>query len=1827
MKKLLLLLFLGFTLLGFSQTTLIPDPNFEQALIDLGYDTAPINGSVPTANISGVTFLDVSFNDITDLTGIEDFTALVTMDCRANELTSLDVSNNTALTFLNCQANQLTSLDVSNNTALTFLNCQANQLTSLDVSTNTALVTMDCRANELTSLDVTNNTALVTMDCRANELTSLDVTNNTALTDLSCSYNPLTSLDTQYNTVLESLQCDYNQLTSLDVSTNIALTALNSEGNSLTSLDVSNNTALIWLLLQSNQLTSLDVSNNTALTNFRCHNNQLTSLDVRNGNNTNFTYFIATNNPDLTCIFVDDASYSTTNWTNIDPNSTFVETEAECAPSCFINDSNIQAAVDLWISDPTTAEATYGNISNWDTSCVTDMSNLFDNYTTFNDDISLWDTSNVTNMSGMFRGATVFNQPIGNWNVSNVTTMFDMFDAATSFNQDIGGWDVSNVTNMIEMFRGASSFNQPIGNWDVSNVTNMNRLFEYALVFNQPIGNWDVSNVTDISLMFSKTSFNQPIENWNVSSLTGGICCVFENSPFDQDISSWDVSNVTSLSKWFKGTPFNQDISSWDVSNVEDMVWTFEGATSFNQDISSWDVSNVTSMWRTFIGATSFDQDINTWDVSNVTNMETMLSNSGISTVNYDALLQGWSAQDLQPNLNLGAHGLNYCNGEAARQSIMDNFGWTFDGDAIDPDCSPICEVEIIASATDICAGESVVLTVFGDENSSYLWSTGETGSLQETLVDEYSLVANIVSQNTFSVIPGTNYRLEITGTISLGGGAGNQRDAAYFIQTGPPDVIEGTPFESACELRIWTSLFCDDPGLRPTPDIYDPVDHTYSYPFTPTTTSIDVGFWDSPLGDNQATVVTFKLYQISSSSSITVSPSETTEYWVDVTTNGVTCRDYITINVDAEDPTWLLAPSDLTVECDGSGNTTEFNNWLNNTFSGIDNCGSVTITNSSAGLSDDCGATGTETVTFTLTDSNNNAITLDATFTIVDTTDPTIDVAASDTTVECDGSTDPGDAFQTWLDNNGGAIASDLCSSSTLPVDGLIGYWPFNGNANDESGNGNHGTVSDAILSTDRFGSNNSSYAFDGSTSKIYFSLNSIGNLIPAGSELTTSLWVKTSDLNGPLVSMRPEIPEAHLYNFMIGTLRDTEVSPGNYGIFIRDINNSEKSQFGSNVVDNNWHTLTIVSESNGNVHLYKNGNLEASVSGNNGELNFSPNFMTFGAEEYWIVGDQSGNCNSCNTVEEQYLNGQLDDIAIWNRALSAEEINNLYLGNSDTVTWTNNSTGLSDDCGATGTETVIFTATDVCGNASTTSATFTTEDTTSPFIDIEASDLIIECDGAGNTAELNAWLASIGTTGVASDLCAGITWTNDFTDLSDECGTTGSALVTFTATDACGLFSTTSATFTIKDTTAPTIDTAASDSTVECDGSGNTSELNAWLASIGTTGVASDLCAGITWTNDFTDLSYECGTTGSALVTFTATDACGLFSTTSATFTIEDTTAPVINCPSDITAFTEGGVCGAIVNFQDAIAVEQCGSVVVSQTSGLGSGSQFPVGESVIEFTAQDQCGNLSTCVFIIKVIDDDIPEAICQNLTVILDVSGVASITAAYIDNGSNDNCGVDTLEINIDTFDCSHVGDNTVILTVTDFSGNESSCSATVTVYDLLAPQIECPANEIVNLDPDGTYTLGDYIGDGIATVTDNCSDPVTIFTQDPAPGTLLGLGIHVITFTAEDEYGNGSTCSFELDVEEILGTNDTQDFASLVLYPNPADRSVYVSNPRQMDLIDVTLYDLTGRILTKINLSNMGSEISIDVSTLANAPYLLVIRGSQGTSTKTLIVNN
>jgi hypothetical protein len=225
------------------QMTYVPDDNFEQALINLGYDNV-LDDSVLTTNIDTVTYLNIDNQSIADLTGIASFTALKTLYCSDNPLTSLDVSENTNLQILICQSTFLNGLDVSENVNLTTLAC-----TSGDGN------------NYIPNLDLSQNTALVYLSCQRVGLTNLDLSQNTALVSLSCSSN--------------------------------------------------------W------SLTTLDLSNNTALVYLDCTDNPLTSLDIRNGNNTNMANISVYECYNLTCINVDDALWSTTNWTNIDSQQYF----------------------------------------------------------------------------------------------------------------------------------------------------------------------------------------------------------------------------------------------------------------------------------------------------------------------------------------------------------------------------------------------------------------------------------------------------------------------------------------------------------------------------------------------------------------------------------------------------------------------------------------------------------------------------------------------------------------------------------------------------------------------------------------------------------------------------------------------------------------------------------------------------------------------------------------------------------------------------------------------------------------------------------------------------------------------------------------------------------------------------------------------------------------------------------------------------------------------------------------------------------------------------------------------------------------------------------------------------------------------------------------------------------------------------------------------------------------------------------------------------------------------------------------------------------------
>lgn len=197
--------------------TNFPDEKFRTALKARRYDDDQ-DGYLSEEELATTTLMQVNELGISDLTGVEHFTALKYLHCYNNNLTSINVSALTNLELLYCMGNQLTSLDVSQNTKLVDLGCNSNKLTSLVLDNNPQLVNLSCQENQLTALDVTNNVNLKNLRCGSNHLSALNLTKNTQLVSLECYDNELTALDLSKNTAMRSLDCSYNKLTSLDLS-------------------------------------------------------------------------------------------------------------------------------------------------------------------------------------------------------------------------------------------------------------------------------------------------------------------------------------------------------------------------------------------------------------------------------------------------------------------------------------------------------------------------------------------------------------------------------------------------------------------------------------------------------------------------------------------------------------------------------------------------------------------------------------------------------------------------------------------------------------------------------------------------------------------------------------------------------------------------------------------------------------------------------------------------------------------------------------------------------------------------------------------------------------------------------------------------------------------------------------------------------------------------------------------------------------------------------------------------------------------------------------------------------------------------------------------------------------------------------------------------------------------------------------------------------------------------------------------------------------------------------------------------------------------------
>jgi len=274
-----------------STNVLIPDMNFEQALVDQNIDSdGVVNGMVLRLDVVNITYLDVNSRNISDLTGIEAFASLET----------LFVYNN-----------NLVTINVSQNIALTGLVAAINQLTSIDLSMNTNLISVSLNQNLLTTINLTPNTSLKQVYIENNNLNSIDVTALLNLEELVIPDNNINDLDVTLNDQLKILDCSANQISELNVLANVNLESFRGQNNMLEYVDLSQNVLLARVIL---------------------NNNLLKRLDIKNGANTNISDldFIITSNPDLTCIDVDDVTYSTNTWTQIDVQTGY---SLDCSPT------------------------------------------------------------------------------------------------------------------------------------------------------------------------------------------------------------------------------------------------------------------------------------------------------------------------------------------------------------------------------------------------------------------------------------------------------------------------------------------------------------------------------------------------------------------------------------------------------------------------------------------------------------------------------------------------------------------------------------------------------------------------------------------------------------------------------------------------------------------------------------------------------------------------------------------------------------------------------------------------------------------------------------------------------------------------------------------------------------------------------------------------------------------------------------------------------------------------------------------------------------------------------------------------------------------------------------------------------------------------------------------------------------------------------------------------------------------------------------------------------------------------------------------------------
>ncbi|MCC6459240.1 MAG: HYR domain-containing protein [Saprospiraceae bacterium] len=423
------------------------------------------------------------------------------------------------------------------------------------------------------------------------------------------------------------------------------------------------------------------------------------------------------------------------------------------------------------------------------------------------------------------------------------------------------------------------------------------------------------------------------------------------------------------------------------------------------------------------------------------------------------------------------------------------------------------------------------------------------------------------------------------------------------------------------------------------------------------------------------------------------------------------------------------------------------------------------------------------------------------------------------------------------------------------------------------------------------------------------------------------------------------------------------------------------------------------------------------------------------------------------------------------------------------------------------------------------------------------------------------------------------------------------GTTTVTFQAKDAGGLTSTCTFDVVVTDNELPTI-TCPANMTVSASGPppfpceyvavGTEFDYTGSGDNCGVVSIVND----VNFTNTLAGQSFLYGGITPPIV-WTATDAQGNTATCSFTLTIIDDVPPIgpaagqtINvnvtpgdCSASVTYEYPGLLfydpsssdCSPNVTLSEGIPVvngvadpnflsglpaftQDCGRM--NLICGAGATLQFPVGQTIISYTWTDQANNKTTEYITVNVAENIPPTANClvSTITLPLNAAGQASITAAMIDNGSSDNCGLDTITVSPNTFNCMNLATNqTVTLTVTDLAGATATCTATIDVVDNLPPQIVCPSNQSVTTNSGctainlsnlglsagmiGSLAPGQYADNcGVSSVSWQLTGATTGMGTGSIPGaTAFNKGVTTVTYTVADADGNNAVCNFSVNV--------------------------------------------------------------------------------------------